>query len=438
MSGLTRAEKESVAILSTGTFLEYFDLMLYVHMAVLLNELFFPQTDAHSGQLLAAFAFCSTFVFRPIGALLFGYIGDHVGRKHTIIITSLMMAVSCMVMANLPTYTQIGVTASWIVTICRIVQGMSSMGEIVGADLYLIETIKPPRSYPAVAFLEWMVYIGGMAALGIATLMTSYGFNWRMAFFFGSIIAVIGAIARTKLRETAEFSNSVKKLSKVKEQVDNTINLKTFFALFAMDCAFPVVFYTIYIHCGFILKDAFHYTPEQIIQQNLMVSFVEILAGFAVFYLSSRVYPLSILKIKLIIFSAFIIAFPYLVNTAQTPLDIFYIQSFLAIFGYCINPAFPIVYKYFAIYKRFTSVTLSFALTRVLIYVTTSFGSIYLTQYLGYGGIVIIMVIVGIGFTWALFYFQKLENENKDIEYLSDHLENLILNKKLNQVDNSN
>ncbi len=69
---LTRKQKEAIGLLSIGTFLEYFDLMLYVHMAVLLNELFFPQYDTHVNRLLAAFSFCSTFIFRPLGALLFG------------------------------------------------------------------------------------------------------------------------------------------------------------------------------------------------------------------------------------------------------------------------------------------------------------------------------------------------------------------------------
>src|ERR1041384_8618250 len=101
-AALDRNQKEAIGLLQVGTFLEYFDLMLYVHMAVLLNELFFPQTDPHTAALLSAFAFCSTFLLRPFGALLFGYIGDTIGGKHTVIITTMMMAVSCVIMANLP------------------------------------------------------------------------------------------------------------------------------------------------------------------------------------------------------------------------------------------------------------------------------------------------------------------------------------------------
>lgn len=132
---LTKQQRESIFLLQIGTFLEYFDLMLFVHMAVILNELFFPKYDAFTSSLLSAFAFCSTFALKPVGALLFGYIGDKVGRKHTVILTTIIMAVSCLIMANVPTYAQIGITASWVITICRGLQGMSSIGESIGAEL---------------------------------------------------------------------------------------------------------------------------------------------------------------------------------------------------------------------------------------------------------------------------------------------------------------
>ncbi|MFV9874481.1 MAG: MFS transporter [Rickettsia conorii subsp. raoultii] len=86
---LNREQKRAIGLLYIGTFLEYFDLMLYVHMAVLINELFFPQYDTHVNRLLAVFSFCSTFIFRPLGALLFGWIGDNIGRKSTVIITTI-------------------------------------------------------------------------------------------------------------------------------------------------------------------------------------------------------------------------------------------------------------------------------------------------------------------------------------------------------------
>ena len=117
---LDRKTKESIILLQIGTFLEYFDLMLFVHMAVVLNELFFPKFDPFTTSLITAFSFCSTFILKPVGALLFGYIGDKIGRKHTVVITTMLMAISCLIMANVPTYAQIGITASWVITICLV------------------------------------------------------------------------------------------------------------------------------------------------------------------------------------------------------------------------------------------------------------------------------------------------------------------------------
>jgi MFS family permease len=85
---LTKTQKEAIGILSIGTFLEYFDLMLYVHMAIVLNELFFPKGDPIAYQLLTSFTFASTFIISPIGSFVIGWIGDKIGRKSTFILTT--------------------------------------------------------------------------------------------------------------------------------------------------------------------------------------------------------------------------------------------------------------------------------------------------------------------------------------------------------------
>ena len=225
---LTREQKEAVGLLSIGTFLEYFDLMLYVHMAVLLNELFFPKTDLFTASLLSAFAFCSVFVLRPFGALIFGYIGDKIGRKATVVITNFLMSISCIIMATLPTYEQIGITAAWLVTICRMLQGLSSMGEIVGAEIYLTEFIKPPKQYPMVMLIAIASMLGGTAALGMAFVATKFEFNWRIAFWVGAGIAVVGGVARTALKETTDFADAKRRLKAIltKTNVEGINNLR--------------------------------------------------------------------------------------------------------------------------------------------------------------------------------------------------------------------
>ena len=214
-TSMTRKQKEAVGLLSIGTFLEYFDLMLYVHMAVLLNELFFPKTDLYIKSLITAAAFCSTYIMRPFGAIIFGWVGDNIGRKYTLILTTLLMSGCCLTMANLPTYAEIGITASIVLTICRIIQGMSSMGEMIEAQIYLTEFIKVPARYQAVAGLVLAATTGAFAALGLASLVLSNpNFSWRYAFGVGAFIALVGWVARSSLKETSEFVNARRQANK--------------------------------------------------------------------------------------------------------------------------------------------------------------------------------------------------------------------------------
>ncbi|MFP3013174.1 MAG: MFS transporter [Rickettsia sp.] len=420
---LTKEQKQAVGLLSVGTLLEYFDLMLYVHMSVLLNELFFPKADAYATSLYSIAALCATFIFRPLGALVFGYLGDTYGRKTTVVITTMMMATSCIVMALLPTYNEIGITASIIIILCRIVQGMSSMGEVIGTEVYLTEFTKPPIQYPIVALATVFATVGTFAALGVATIVTSYGFNWRYAFGIGAIIAVVGTLARTALRETPEFANAKLKLLKTFEKANRDIkvlennpiwkekiNKKTAIALFIMDCAWPVCFYFAYIYCGNILVTKFNCTPEQVIKQNFKLSIIELISIIIVAALSYKIYPLKILKALLGIFTITILLCPYLLNKASNPNQIFIIQSLIMAFALNVMPAVPNCFRHFPIFKRFTSVTFTYALSAACMYVISSFGFPHLIKAFGNWGVLIIMIPTSIGF--GIFHFEKLEKES--------------------------
>ncbi|MCC8398022.1 MAG: MFS transporter [Rickettsia endosymbiont of Labidopullus appendiculatus] len=427
-TSLTKEQKEAVGLLSIGTFLEYFDLLLYVHMAGVLNELFFEPTDAKTSSLMMAFAFCSTFIFRPIGAVIFGWLGDNIGRKFTVIITTFMMAGSCLVIANLPTYAQVGAMAAWILTICRIMQGISSMGESIGAQLYLTETIKPPAQYASVGLMWVCGSLGELAALGIASLVTMHGFNWRLAFWFGAAVALIGSIARTTLRETPEFADAKRRIKKVFEKTNTDtasltnhpilqekVNKKTIIALFLLQCAGPVCFYFIYVHCGNILKTSFGYTMAEIIQHNFIVCLMEFFIVLMLSYLSLKIYPLLTVKIILIISSILIIFCPYLLNNVNAPYQLFLIQFIISLLDECVGPAGPILYKSFPVFKRFTCVSMTFAISRALMYAVTSFGFVYLIDHFGHWGLLVIMIPTIIGFTYGLLYFEKLAKECGDL-----------------------
>lgn len=425
-SSLKKDQKEAVCLLQIGTFLEYFDLMLYVHMGVLLNELFFPTADPHTTALFAALAFCSTYVMRPLGALVFGFIGDHVGRKTTVIFTTLMMSFSCLLMAHLPPYSQIGITASWLVTICRMVQGMSSLGERVGAEIYLTEMIKPPLQYPLVSLLTVSAVIGSMVALVLASVATTSGLNWRMGFLFGAVIAFVGTIARKRLRETPDFvdmkrrkKNVIRKaeeegltraadLFKRGHAIENErVQKKTVVAYFFTQSAWPVFFYFSFIFCGGILKNQFHYTPEQIIHHNLIISAVHFVSCLYVVFLSRKVFPLKIVRIRTLLFLPFLLLTPILLNEGNL-IALFVAQVMAVSLAPASTPANAVFYVHFPVFRRFTYTSFIYALSRAFASVVTSFGLVYLTYFFGYWGLMMIMGPVTLGFAWGIRHFETL------------------------------
>ena len=427
LSSLTKQHREAIGILQIGTVLEYFDLMLYVHMAVLLDQLFFPKTDPHTAALISAMTFCSTFVFRPLGALIFGYIGDNLGRKYTVIITTTMMAISCVTMANLPTYAQIGITATWAITLCRIIQGLSSMGEIIGAQLYLTELIKPPIRYLAVSLIGCSNCFGTMLALAVTTAVLYLGLEWRIAFWIGASIALVGFIARTALRETPEFVDAKRQIKKNFEKANidpiilekdlifnEKVNKKTTIAYFLIQCSRPVCIYFCYIYCGNILKNLFSYTAVQVIQHNFVIALIDFFGVLFYAYLSYKVYPLKLVKIRMVLFTIFVLLLPLMISCISSPMQVMGIQLFVCLFGIDMFPAEAILFVHIPIFKRFTYASFLYALSRASMYIITSFGLVYLVKIMGNYGLLVIFIPIVIGFWFGVLHFEQLEKEGEN------------------------
>ncbi len=395
----------------------------FTHLKI--QSLFFPKTDPFTASLLSAFAFCSTFFFRPIGAYLISRLGDKMGRRYTVIVTSFAMAITCIIMANLPTYNQVGIIAAWLVTICRIIQGISSMGEAIGAELYLTEAIKPPLAYSAVAFTNVCSFSGTMCALFIAKISLNEGYNWRVAFWIGAVVALVGIFARKSLRETSDFADARQEITRLcnkfnidKEEVTaklwfkETINKKLVMSLFFIQLACPVFhLYFIYIHGANVLKNSFNYTATQVINHNFILSLFDLSSVILMTCLVRYINPLKILKVKWVISVPFFFCIPILLNNVSSPLEFAFIQLFVIFFMPSEFPAVPIFYKAFPVLKRFTSVCLIFAISRALMYLVSSFGIAYLIKFYGNYGLLILFIPVIILYGWGLSNFIKYESE---------------------------
>ncbi|MBS0350682.1 MAG: MFS transporter [Proteobacteria bacterium] len=201
-----------VAIASIGGGLEMYDFVIYAFFAPVIGALFFPSKN-HFAELLSAFAvFAIGYITRPIGAIVFGHFGDTIGRKKTLQITILLMALATVCIGLLPTYAQIGISASILLVIFRLLQGFAVGGDFPGAITFVSEHVANARRG---LHCSW-IYTGINLGLTLATIASSLitwqlssdqiqKFGWRIGFLIGVILAGVGYFLRKLLEETPYF-----------------------------------------------------------------------------------------------------------------------------------------------------------------------------------------------------------------------------------------
>ncbi|MGO1165695.1 MAG: MFS transporter [Janibacter sp.] len=215
--GTARVSKSELrtVLLSTviGTTVEWYDFFLYgVAAGIVFNQLYFPSEDPVVGTLLAFATFAVGFVARPFGGMLFGHIGDRVGRKKTLVATMMIMGAATFLVGVLPTYAMIGVAAPILLIVLRILQGIAIGGEWGGAVLMSTEYAPPGKkglfgSVPQIGLaIGLMLGTGVFSALGWATTDEQFlSWGWRIAFGLSALLVIVGLYIRLKVMETPAF-----------------------------------------------------------------------------------------------------------------------------------------------------------------------------------------------------------------------------------------
>ncbi len=209
-----RSAKKATFLSSLGAGLEYYDFIIYGMMASTLSSLFFDAEDS-SSALIKAFAFFAIgYIVRPLGGILFGVLGDTHGRKKAFLLVMLLMAIATFSIGLLPTYSQVGILAAYLLLILRLMQGFSFGAELPGAITVVAEyTEKTKRSIYS-GFVISGTSIGSMLASFMLYLLsknveqeTILQWGWRLPFFFGGLLAIVNYFIREYLQETPEFSH---------------------------------------------------------------------------------------------------------------------------------------------------------------------------------------------------------------------------------------
>lgn len=209
---MTREEARVIIASSLGTVFEWYDFYLYGALATILARQYFSALDSGSAFLFALLAFAAGFLVRPFGALLFGRLGDLIGRKYTFLVTILIMGLATFAVGLLPSYDSIGVAAPLVLIGLRLLQGLALGGEYGGAAVYVAEHAPQGRRGTYTAWIQTTATLGLLMALlvvlGTRTVLGEVDFadwGWRIPFLVSIVLLGISVWIRLALAETPAF-----------------------------------------------------------------------------------------------------------------------------------------------------------------------------------------------------------------------------------------
>ena len=210
---MTAEEKKVIFASSLGTVFEWYDFYLYGSLAAIIAKQFFSGLDAGSAFIFALLAFAAGFIVRPFGAIVFGRLGDMIGRKYTFLVTILIMGLSTFIVGILPSYASIGVAAPVILIGLRLLQGLALGGEYGGAATYVAE--HAPHGKRG-AYTSWIqttatlgLFLSLLVILGTRTAMGEAAFadwGWRIPFIVSILLLAISVWIRLSMNESPAFA----------------------------------------------------------------------------------------------------------------------------------------------------------------------------------------------------------------------------------------
>lgn len=314
-----REERKIIFASSLGTVFEWYDFFLYGALAAVISKQFFAGVNDTTAFIFALMAFAAGFLVRPFGALVFGRLGDMIGRKYTFLVTIVLMGLSTFAVGLLPTYASIGIAAPIILVILRMLQGLALGGEYGGAATYVAEHAPPGKRGFHTGFIQSTATLGLLLSL-LVVLGSRYisgdefeTWGWRLPFLLSIVLLGISTWIRMSMHESPAFvkMKAQGKLSKspIRESFTNWSNLKIVLtALFSINAGQAVTFYTAQFYVLFFMTQMLKMDPAQ--ANTLLIISVVIGAPFFVFFgwLSDRIGRKPILMVGLLL--ATVLYFP--------------------------------------------------------------------------------------------------------------------------------
>lgn len=356
-----------------GNTLEWFDFAVYGYIAPLVATQFFPSENYLASLLLMYSVFALGFLTRPLGAILFGYVGDVYGRKFALILSSLCMAIPTFCIGLLPTYDHIGIMAPVCLLICRLCQGLSVGGEFTGSFIYLTEHAPLKRRGFFSCWADLGCNLGMILGSSTVTFLSTYlsakdfaAFGWRIPFLCGTFLAFVGIYIRRHLTETSTF---------LKKEKQEKIPLKTLLKNHPKKLFFATLLLTInalgyYVLVVFIPNQNIflgEMTGVESCFMNNVALVTIILSTFISATLSDVIHPVKIYKAGCM--GCMILAYPLFHSMHSfgfAPFNLAGHLTLLILFAmclcFCFGPRPLILVRIFPVHIRFTAIALLFSL----------------------------------------------------------------------------
>ena len=314
-----REERKIIFASSLGTVFEWYDFFLYGALATVLSKQFFAGVNDTTAFIFALMAFAAGFLVRPFGALVFGRLGDMIGRKYTFLMTIVLMGLSTFAVGLLPTYASIGIAAPIMLVLLRMLQGLALGGEYGGAATYVAEHAPPGKRGFNTSWIQSTATLGLLLSLVVVLgcrYLTGDEFEvwgWRLPFLLSIVLLCISTWIRMSMHESPAFvkmkAEGKSSKSPIRESFGKWENLKiVLIALFGINAGQAVTFYTAQFYVLFFLTQMLKMDPAQ--ANTLLIISVVIGAPFFIFFgwLSDRVGRKPILMMGLLL--ATVLYFP--------------------------------------------------------------------------------------------------------------------------------
>lgn len=380
--------KKAIFAAMIGNALEYYDVTLYGFFTAILSPLFFPASDPNISRIASLFAFSAGFLMRPVGGLLFGYLGDRFGRRKALMLAVLLVTVPTFTMGLLPTYNQIGLYAPIIVIICRLLQGLCTAGEYSGASILIAEYTSQKQRGFACSLLPSSSLSGAVlgTALGaLFTLEVMPVWAWRIPFIIGGIFGLVGFYLRRTIEESPDFQNVQKQHKLVKIPLLEIIKThrRNFLASMGIGSSILVLFYMNTVHINhMMLKANLGVTTSQSMIINSLMMILLITLFPIMGYMADKIGVIRFMKIASLVTITAALPVFWLISGDVTLAKFIYAQIIFNICGAAfVGPSGAFLAGLFPAEERYSGVAVSGGIGEAIFGGTTPLASAMLVSW---------------------------------------------------------